>query len=784
MSYDAIPQELRDRRQWVCWRYTERDGKQTKEPVNARSRSGRHASTTDPDTWSSFEKAVQAAEAKGYDGIGFIFTQDDPYVGIDLDNINHTNDAGEIIDRFNSYTEFSPSGNGVHIIGKASLPTDASGKRTSGIEVYQHSRFFTMTGNLWTERPQAVNSIQPVIDLYWPVWFPERQKAAPPKVAWHADDTDILQKMFASKNGAAIQALYDRGEGADNASEADLALCSHIAFYTQDAGQIDRIFRSSALYREKWEREDYRDMTISRALERSEFYTPPGNNGSGVTVYRSQWVDSRMKPFDKVVIDPETGEKTEIKDRVSEIRVFNMTDRGNALRLVHHAGDRLRYVPKWGTWLVWDGMRWAPDELGAAMEVAKAVVETIYAEAESIPDEDHAKKMRSWAIQSESAARLRDMLRLAQSDPAISVSPGALDRDPMLLNVNNGTIDLRTGRLRPHDAGDLLTKLAPVDYDPAATCPTWDAFLDEIMARRPSLVEYLQRAAGYTLTGDVSERVMFILHGDTTTGKSTFLNTLHDLMGDYAKRSPNELLIARYGDRGIPHEVAQLVGVRFTFVSETGEFDRLDESKVKDLVSGDPLSARLLHQNLFSFVPQFKLWAGTNHKPTIRSSDNAIWRRIRLIPFDVSIPEDRIDKSLPEKFRRELPGILAWAVRGCLEWQRIGIAAPDIVRDATQEYRDSMDVVGLFIHEECVTNGSSSESVAAMYSAYKEWAEANGEKPMTKKMLSMRMAERGYPVKRVGHHNTRMYQGVRLRTTMDDDGLSVPDAIDGLWSRE
>lgn len=771
MSYDAIPQELRDRRQWVCWRYTERDGKPTKEPVNARSRSGRHASTTDPDTWSTFTKAVQAAEAKGYDGIGFVFTKDDPYVGIDIDDGYDTpeRNAIDVIEDFHSYTERSPSGKGFHIICKADPPTHQSGRRTGHIEVYQHSRFFTMTGDVFQDY-RSIDHDQLVLIKYWAIWFPERPKAERPAVAWHADDTDILQKMFASKNGATIQALYDRGEGADNASEADLALCSHIAFYTQEPGQIDRIFRSSALYREKWEREDYRDMTISRALERSEFYTPPSNNGTGVTVYRSG-----------EQIDPETGE---IADSRPEIRVFNMTDRGNALRLVHHAGDRLRYVPKWGTWLVWDGMRWAPDELGAAMEVAKAVVETIYAEAEAIPDEDHAKKMRGWAIQSESAARLRDMLRLAQSDPAISVSPGALDRDPYLLNVQNGTIDLRTGHLRPHDAGDLLTKLAPVDYDPDAQCPTWDAFLDEIMARRPSLVEYLQRAAGYTLTGDVSERIMFILHGDTTTGKSTFLNTLHDLMGDYAKRSPNELLIARFGDRGIPHEVAQLVGVRFTFVSETGEFDRLDESKVKDLVSGDPLSARFLHQNLFSFVPQFKLWAGTNHKPTIRSSDNAIWRRIRLIPFDVSIPEDRIDKSLPKKFRSELSGILNWAVSGCLEWQRIGIAAPDIVREATQEYRDSMDVVGLFIHEECVTRDGSSESVAAMYSAYKEWAEANGEKPMTKKMLSMRMGERGYHVRRVGRSNTRMYHGIRLRTTMDDDGLTVPDTIEDLWSTE
>lgn len=442
----------------------------------------------------------------------------------------------------------------------------------------------------------------------------------------------------------------------------------------------------------------------------------------------------------------------------------------NARRLVHHAGDRLRYVPKWGSWLVWDGIRWVPDALGEAMEVAKAVAETIYAEADAIPDEKASALMKSWAVKTESAQRLREMLNLAASDPAIAVAHERLDTDPMLLNVLNGTIDLRDGHLREHRREDLITKLAPVVFDAAAPCPRWKAFLDEVMNTNADLIEYLQRAVGYTLTGDISERKMFICHGKTTTGKSTFLDVLYEMLGDYAKRSPNELMIARkYGDRGIPHEAANLAGIRFTFVSETGEFDRLDEARVKDLVSGDAISARLLHQNLFEFRPTFKLWAGTNHKPTIRASDDAIWRRINLIPFNVQFPEDRIDRTLIHTLRGEMGGILAWAVRGCLAWQQRGLGAPESVQKETAEYREAMDVVGAFIREECVIREGANEPVASVYAAYREWADAAGERPMTKKMFSLRVSERGITAKRIGKQNTYTYFGLRLRTSLDGD---------------
>jgi putative DNA primase/helicase len=784
-DFDRIPDELKQLRQWVCWREEERDGKTTKVPINARSLSGAKASSTDQSTWSSFAKAVKSAADRGYDGIGFVFTKDDPYIGIDLDaDYQETFDQHpiDVVEAMGTYAEFSPSGVGIHIIGRGHTP-DGKGHHPKGIGIFAHSRFFTMTGKPFSNTMyHDIVHIQGHIDHYWDTWFPTRTVATPPPVSLSLDDEDVLAKLRSSKSASKFAALFDNGDTSlnnGNASEADLALCSMLSFYTQDPAQIDRLFRASRRYRDKWERGDYREMTISRALERSEYYTPPVNDAVGFRIVRNGQHETHA--------DPETGEIPESDEDAApkhrDIVVYNTTDKGNSLRIVDFAGDRLRYVPKWGTWLVWDGTRWAPDAMNAAMELAKACVETIYAEADRIPNEDHAKKVRSWAQTSESGQRLREMLGLASSDPRIAVAHDALDADPMLLNVRNGTVDLRTGTLRPHRQGDLITKIAPVTYDPNADCPRWDRFLSEIMARRGSLVDFLQRAVGYSLTGDVTERKMFILHGGGRNGKSTFLNTVRDLLGTYAMRSPNELLIARRGDRNIPADVAQLTGIRFTFVSETGELDRLDESKVKDLVSGDELSARLMRENWFTFTPTHKLWAGTNHKPTVRSSDDAIWDRIRLIPFDVRVPEDQVDRSLADALRHELPGILNWAIRGCLAWQRHGLTAPTAITEATAAYRSTMDTLGQFIAEECVLRELSSETVAALYAAYTAWAEANGERPITKKMLTMQLADRGVSSKRSGRTNVYTYHGIRLRTSLDGDAdLDTPEAT--AWATE
>ena len=436
------------------------------------------------------------------------------------------------------------------------------------------------------------------------------------------------------------------------------------------------------------------------------------------------------------------------------------TDLGNARRLVRQFGDRIRYVHTWGAWLVWDGARWVKDETGAIHRLARDTIRAMYAEAAGIEDPDARKALGRWATQSEGASRLSAMVELARSEPGVAVHHTALDADPWLLNCANGTIDLRTGALRPHNRDSLLTKLVNVDYDPQATAPTWGRFMERITSGDARLAAYIQQAAGYTLTGDVSEQCLFFCYGTGANGKSTFVEALSDLLGGYWLKAPAEMLMQQRHGGGIPNDIARLPGARMVVASEISEGRRLDEAKVKDLTGGDTLVARFMKQEYFEFRPVFKLWMYGNYKPVIRGTDNGIWRRIRLIPFMTTIPDEEKDPTLPKKLRAELPGILAWAVRGCLAWQRDGLDVPDAVRDATDSYRAEMDVIGDFLTECCTLRPTASVAATPLYKAYVAWCEVNGERPLPQKQFGQRLDLRGLPSKRTG--KAFMRQGVAL----------------------
>ncbi|PYR33175.1 MAG: hypothetical protein DMF90_21760, partial [Acidobacteria bacterium] len=451
----------------------------------------------------------------------------------------------------------------------------------------------------------------------------------------------------------------------------------------------------------------------------------------------------------------------------------HLTDLGNARRLVKRHGRDLRYVRLWRAWLYWDGRRWVKDTTGEVERRAKETVASIYAEASASADEDLRKKLANHAMQSESAHRIEAMIRLAESEPEVVVTPEQLDADPWLLNVQNGTVDLRTGRLRPHQWEDLLTKLDPVDCQAGAACPTFEAFLDRIFAGDRDLIGFVQRAAGYSLTGDVSERVLFILHGIGANGKTTLQEVLRAACGDYAMRTPTEtLLVKREG--GIPNDVARLVGARFVTASEADDGKRMAEALVKDMTGGDTITARFMRAEFFEFRPQFKVWLATNHKPVIRGTDKGIWDRIRLVPFNVRIPDAEQDKQLLAKLRDELPGILRWAIEGCLAWQREGLGAPQAVKAATEDYRQEMDVLGRFIEESCLVDSSATVKSSALYEAYKKWCEANREFAVTQKAFSLRLVERGFTKT---HHETGWWwYGIGLLT-----GQANLTGADGLF---
>jgi P4 family phage/plasmid primase-like protien len=438
---------------------------------------------------------------------------------------------------------------------------------------------------------------------------------------------------------------------------------------------------------------------------------------------------------------------------------FHLTDMGNAERLVHRFGADLRYCYPWGRWIVWDGTRWIPDTSGRVHAVAKETVRGIYKEAAKAGDDQSRKAISRHATASESETRVKSMAELAKPDLPVSLDD--LDADPYLLNVPNGTLDLRSGELRPHARAGMITKLAPVEYDPDAAAPAWTAFLERILPD-PEVRRFVQLAAGYSLTGDVSEQVLFIPYGVGANGKSTLLNILLEVLGDYAKQAAPDLLIAKKGAH--PTELADLFGARMVASMEVEEGRRLAESLVKQLTGGDKIRARRMRQDFWEFWPTHKAWMATNHRPEIRGVDNAIWRRIRLIPFTEIIPKEEQDRRLMDKLRAELPGILAWAVRGCLDWQREGLEAPDQVRKATGEYRAEMDVLGGFLEECCELRQDYKELASEVYKAYQEWCSDSGEREVTRRQLTKKLEERGYPSKRSGPNGAREYHGLRLLT--------------------
>jgi putative DNA primase/helicase len=440
--------------------------------------------------------------------------------------------------------------------------------------------------------------------------------------------------------------------------------------------------------------------------------------------------------------------------------LLQFTDTSNAFRLLREYGKDIRYIAAWKKWIVWTGERWRADEGYLIHDRGLTMIRHIYDELLKTADYRDRIEIEKAATQSEAVRRRKAFIEAASWIPELNLTPSDIDTNPWLFNVENGTIDLKTGEFREHRREDMITKMAKVMYDPEADCPVWKQFAREIMNYNTDLIGFLQTSAGWALTGDTSEQTMFILFGCGANGKSTFLNVLMRILGDYAAATPTETFMKRSGDQ-IGNDIARLRGTRLVTTTEAEQGKRLSEPLIKQITGNDALTARFLYGEFFDFVPTFKVFMATNHKPLIRGTDHGIWRRIKLIPFTTTITPEKQDKHLEEKLLAEGPGILNWLLEGERRWREKGLDTPQSVSSATEEYRSEMDVLGYFIKECCVQNPDASVRARELFRAYQEWCEENNERACSERFLSLRLKELG--LQRFRSAEARFWRGIMLK---------------------
>lgn len=740
--YEQIPQELKALPNWICWDAVpdEKRGKIKKVPINALTGGG--AMSNNPSTWCNFDTAVRASEK--HSGIGFMFGGC-PYFGVDIDGKEEELEAyqrgenGNIISEFistlQSYTEISQSGKGIHIICRGKLPK--RGRRKGSVEMYEDGRFFVMTGNSCSEYAgisDCTESIKPLHEKYIGGGREPQAKVRPAVSLSSADD--IVKAAAGAKNGGKFVALYGGDTaGYTSSSEADMALCSILAFWTGcDASKMDVIFRSSGLMREKWDRPQsgstYGALTIQKAIAGcSQVYSPKNSYSAS---FKQGEVNAQTE---------QTGQ-----------RLYSFDDTGNAQRFVDLFGDKVRYCYTDKRWLWYDGRKWCTDMTGAVKRLADKAVACmsaelkVYEQTDADEGTDMAKTFEKHMKSSRSNKSKNAMLNEVMHH--VPILPSQLDRYKAALNTPGGVIDLKSGALAPHDPKNYFTKITAVEYSENADCPRWTAFLDDIFGGDKDLIRYVQKAVGYSLTGSTTEQCAFFLYGTGRNGKSTFIDIIRDIFGDYAANiQPETIMVRSNQSTAINSDIARLKGARLVTSVEPNEGVRINEGLLKQLTGDDTVTARKLYGDEFEFKPEFKLWMATNHKPVIRGTDTGIWRRIHMIPFTVQIPEEKIDRRLKYKLSAELTGIFRWAVEGCLLWQKEGLKMPRAVLEEVREYRREMDVISAFVEDKCTVGKGLSVKSSQLFAAYLNWAEQNNEYRMSSTKFGMELAKRFEKVK-------------------------------------
>jgi putative DNA primase/helicase len=452
--------------------------------------------------------------------------------------------------------------------------------------------------------------------------------------------------------------------------------------------------------------------------------------------------------------------------RIQKLQSFQTTDAGNAeaFELLH--GDKFKFDFNKAKWLAWNHRYYVEDVDGETQRAALATARELLSAAALIKHDGDRKRRIQWALRSESVYGRKSMLISAQSIKSLATTTKDYDRDPFLLTVGNGTLDLRAGTLRDARPKDLITRATDVSYDPSATAPRWIQFLDEIFVGEKEVIDYVQRAVGYSLTGITKEHCFFLLCGGGANGKTTFLETIVKLLGTHATTAGFDTFLV-HEQSGIRNDVAALCGARFVKAAEAAHKAKLDEAVMKQLTGEDTISARFLYHEAFEYRPQFKIWLATNYKPKIWETSEAIWRRIKLIEFNRHFMGPQADASLRAKLEAELPGILTWALRGCLAWRKFGLKEPQRISRATQGYRLESDQIGRFFNDRCDLQPNRRTPAKQLYDDYVLWCGRHHEIPVANNLFAAKLAERGIERKRAAEGV--IYRGLGLLPVIASD---------------
>ncbi|WP_145423000.1 phage/plasmid primase, P4 family [Staphylococcus hominis] len=759
-----IPDELKQLNNWCVWKFENRNGKRTKIPFNAAT--GEFAKSNDKSTWSSYETAVNA---EGVDGIGFFF--EPPYLGIDIDDIDddlHRFKQGDKVDNivsefneaFKSYTEVSPSGNGLHIIVKGKIP--GSRRRKGNIEMYDSGRFFTMTGKNIGKYKDVTEVSEQVFKTIYNKYLPNNTIKYPTTNNYQENihnlsEIDVINEIYNSKQAKLFDDLMKGNYEPyyTSHSEADMALANILAFWcAKDYSQMDSIFRQSNLYRDKWDEKrknsTYGEQTLFKAInEVNNIYTPKQEKEENPLRYALSHI------FD-----------AEKKDKEYPIRSYD--DTGNADRFIDRYGHLYKHSYITNKFYIYDGQKWKVDDRGAIRKLIDEMIESIKNEkvlhSEDVTEEEAREAFQKYYKKTRGTQSKKNIMNELMHRK--TVTPDEFDKDDMLLNVANGYIDLTSRELYKHDINRMFSQIANTDYSEKMQPAVWLDFLNDIFAGDKAVIRYIQKALGYSLTGSTREQVMFILFGKGRNGKSIFVETIAEILGDYSNNMQAKSLMVKKNDN-VNTDIARLSKARFVTSSEPNEGFRFDEGLIKQITGGDKVTARFLYAEEFEYTPKFKIWVSTNHKPIIRGTDDGIWRRLVLIPFDVQIPEEKVDKDLKYKLLREAPAILNWMAEGAYMWMREGLELPEKLKDAGQTYRTEMDVVEQFIQEKCKRAEGVRETGKALYEEYKKWADENNEYKMDKNKFGKKLKEKfrskkmNNGVNYLGVELTEKYPGLR-----------------------